>query len=52
MILRAAATTLIGVAGLYLLAWRIAVSLDEMVETDQGVLVVRLPHEPQSDAGP
>jgi hypothetical protein len=32
MILRAAVTTLAGVTGLYLLAWRIAVSLDEKTE--------------------
>jgi hypothetical protein len=40
MILRATATTVACVTGLYLLAWRIAVSLDQTVETDQGVLVV------------
>jgi hypothetical protein len=41
MILRATATTLAGATALYLLAWRIAVSIDQTLETDQGVVVVR-----------
>ena len=41
MILRAAATALAGVTGLYVLAWRLAVSLDETEATATG-LVVRL----------
>ena len=41
MILRAAATALAGVTGLYVLAWRLAVSLEETESTTSG-LVVRL----------
>ncbi len=41
MILRAAATALAGVTGLYVIAWRLAVSLDETDATTTG-LVIRL----------
>ena len=44
MILRATATALAGVTGLYVLAWRLAVSLDETDGATTGPLVARLSH--------